>query len=167
MAQAIYRNYARVLFELQIGEDDLEMAKVLLQDKSIFRVLNHPFIKQKEKAAVIKRIFPKSTHNFLTILCQKKRLSSFMEILENYYKVKDEERGHIKAVLECTQEPDIAQIKALEDFVKTEYGAKTATIIIENKADLIGGFVLKVGNFEYDWSIKGRIKRLENQINGR
>lgn len=167
MAQAVYRNYARVLLELEIGEDDLELAKVLLQDKSIFRVLNHPFIKRKEKIAVIKRLFPKSMHKFLAFLYTRGRKISFLQILEAYEDIKNEAKGKLQARLECFEEPQAKQLEEIEDFLKEKHHAKEVEIKIEKRTDLIGGFILTVGNFEYDWSIKGRIKRLKDKINGR
>ena len=46
-----------------------------------------------------------------------------------------------------------------------KYGAKRAYIEMKKDDSLIGEFILRVGNDEYDRSTKGRLDRLEQRLN--
>ena len=54
-----------------------------------------------------------------------------------------------------------------EHFYAGEFGAQKAEIeMIEDKS-LIGGFVLLAGGSEYDWSLRGRYRKLEQKLTRR
>ena len=52
----------------------------------------------------------------------------------------------------------------MEAFLCRKYGAEKAHIEISRDEALLGGFVLRVGSDEYDWSVKGRLNRLEQRL---
>ena len=54
----------------------------------------------------------------------------------------------------------------MEAFLCGRYGADRALIEIRHDASLLGGFILRVGNDEYDWSMKGRLDRLTKALGG-
>ena len=54
----------------------------------------------------------------------------------------------------------------MEAFLCGRYGADQALIEIRHDASLLGGFILRVGNDEYDWSMKGRLDRLTKALGG-
>jgi F-type H+-transporting ATPase subunit delta len=35
---------------------------------------------------------------------------------------------------------------------------------VEQQPDLIGGFVLRVGDREFDWSLRGRVRQLQQRL---
>ena len=63
--------------------------------------------------------------------------------------------------------PDAEQKKGMEDFLCRKYGADQALIEIRQDASLLGGFILRAGSDEYDWSMKGRLDRLTEALAGR
>ena len=52
----------------------------------------------------------------------------------------------------------------MEAFLCGKYGAKKANIKVSQDAALLGGFILRVGSDEYDWSMRGRLNRLEQRL---
>ena len=55
----------------------------------------------------------------------------------------------------------------MKAFLCEKYDAVKADIeIIQDKA-LLGGFVLRVGCDEFDWSLQGRLNRLEQKLTRR
>ena len=73
----------------------------------------------------------------------------------------------IRAVLFYTALPSDEQKKGMESFLCRKYGAKRAYIEMKKDDSLIGGFILRVGNDEYDRSTKGRLDRLEQRLTRR
>ncbi len=52
----------------------------------------------------------------------------------------------------------MAQMKA---YLAKKYQKDKVALALEKKPELIGGFVLRVGDIEEDYSMKGRLNRLE------
>ena len=72
------------------------------------------------------------------------------------------------ATLVLTEEaPTEEQKKGMEAFLCKKYGAKSAKIEVRQDKALLGGFILRVGSDEYDWSMKGRLNRLEQRLTWR
>ena len=55
----------------------------------------------------------------------------------------------------------------MEAFLCGRYGAVKAKIQVCRDESLLGGFILRVGNDEYDWSIKGRLDSLKQKLTWR
>ncbi len=79
----------------------------------------------------------------------------------------DEQNQVLNAVLTCIQPPTEEQKKGMEAFLCKKYGAKSAKIEVRQDKALLGGFILQVGSDEYDWSMKGRLNRLEQRLTWR
>ncbi len=68
----------------------------------------------------------------------------------------------LKAKLSFVMPPDGRQQDRFKSFIASEYKVSKEDIELEliQDADLLGGFVLRVGEDEYDWSLKGRAKEI-------
>ena len=77
-------------------------------------------------------------------------------MLESYRACVRKEKGIVAATLYCVHEPDENQKAQMEQFVRRTYGVNGVEMTVEQQPDLIGGFVLRVGDREFDWSLRGR-----------
>ena len=64
----------------------------------------------------------------------------------------------------CVTPPGEEQKKGIEAFICRKYGAKEAKLSVCRDDSLMGGFLLRVGSDEYDWSVKGRMDRLAQEL---
>lgn len=55
----------------------------------------------------------------------------------------------------------------MQAFLCKKYGVRRANIEIREDLGLLGGFILHAKSDEYDWSLKGRLKRLEQKLTWR
>ena len=63
--------------------------------------------------------------------------------------------------------PGDEQLEGIRNFLCREFQVQKVEIrIIEDKS-LIGGFILQAGGKEYDWSLRGRCRRLEQKLTRR
>lgn len=60
--------------------------------------------------------------------------------------------------------PTEEQLERLKDFVRRKTGSQTVQMELVEQKELQNGFVLTVGNEVYDWSRKGRLEQLEQQL---
>lgn len=76
----------------------------------------------------------------------------------------EEEIKIAKAVIYYVTEPNESQKKGLEEFVCREENADEAKLEFINDESLIGGFVIRIGNKEYDRSFKNKLDDIKNKI---
>ena len=79
----------------------------------------------------------------------------------------DEEEQIIRVVLFYTALPSEEQKKKAWNRFCAENTEQRAYIEMKKDDSLIGGFILRVGNDEYDRSTKGRLDRLEQRLTRR
>ena len=72
----------------------------------------------------------------------------------------------LKVSLFYVTPPLDSQLDKMKEFVASKKGVNKEDVQIEliEKKDLVGGFVLRIGTHEYDWSTKGRLDQLMAEL---
>lgn len=165
MKTEIINNYAAVLYELKPGEDAVsETEKILSQSRELVKALSSPAVPDVQKELVIERVFPRKLHTYLKVVCRHGRAEQLSDILQAYQALADREGGILRATLLCTSFPDGERKKRIESFLRKKYGARKVVLQMRIEPELIGGFLLLVGDEEFDWSLRGRLRRLEQTL---
>ena len=78
----------------------------------------------------------------------------------------DNNKKELKVSLFDVTPPVDSQLDKIKDFVAAKEGVNKDEVKIDlvEKKDLVGGFVLRVGTHEYDWSTKGRLDQLMSEL---
>ena len=78
----------------------------------------------------------------------------------------DNNKKERKVSLFYVTPPVDSQLDKIKDFVAAKEGVNKDEVKIDlvEKKDLVGGFVLRVGTHEYDWSTKGRLDQLMSEL---
>lgn len=161
-------NYGEVLFELGIKKDKVEESKRIFSlTEQLHRALESPIISKNEKYSIIEKVFPKEIENFLKVVCDHEKMSYIDEIIEAYYKKYNEANSILTATLSYVVEPNDNQLSQIKNYLAKKYNKETVEITMIEQPELIGGFVLKVGDIEEDNSIRGRLNRLEKKLTWR
>ncbi len=158
-------NYAKVLFSLGINEETIQETRQLFQENhELTEALDNPAVKPTEKEAVIDSIFTKEISSFLKVLSKNRNINIVDMIFEGYEVLLLDSKNIIKAKLSYASRPDEADIQQLKDMMCKKY--KRAGVILELNEDLslIGGYVLSVGNTEYDKSIRETLLELQKAL---
>ena len=158
-------NYARRLCDLPVTEEMVQqMRDVFVENPLMQAALMDPTVAQKEKEGIINRLFPQEFRAFLSDLAARDGIGKIGEICDEFLKLRDERNQIIKAVLTCVNEPAEEQLEKIRTFIRTRYNCKEVEIRIEKDASLIGGFKLQVKDQNYDWSLNGRMKELQQSM---
>ncbi len=167
--------YAKALFDLALEQDILEKVKsdielilqVIEQNKDFRLLLKSPVIKPERKEKIIKEIFAKKIQvlslHFL-LLITKKRREAYVEniakeFITQYKKFKHIITTHLETADEINDEIKNQIIDILKKQTKGEI-----ELIHAIKKELIGGFVLKYNDYQYDASIMKQITRLKKDF---
>ncbi len=158
-------NYATALYELSISNEAVEeTARLFFQTPQLKQVLTSPVTSLKEKRTAIARIFPPAMQNFLKELCDNRDADQIDQILEAYRSYRCEMNGILEAELRCAAEPSAEQLKQIAGHLCRKYGKSDVRWTIRRDPSLMGGFVIRVGDIESDWSLKGRLKQLQQKL---
>lgn len=160
-------DYVQMLLDLSISKE------IVKQTADIFATLpeirmdfTNPVISVDKKHTIIEKVFPKEIRDFLKILCDNEDFELLDEIFAAYKEQSQENRNVLPVVISYVTMPDDAQLTKIKDFLAKKYNTNIDKIEIELKEEpeLLGGFIIRAGNQQYDWSMRGRLEQMKQQI---
>ena len=105
--------------------------------------------------------------NFLKVMCQWGHMDNIMDIFDAYDDEVLKSKNILKAELYCVCPPEKAQTDKIKETLKKKYGVSDVLLEVNTDEALMGGYRLEVNGVEYDKSVQGMIKALQNRISGR
>lgn len=164
----IANDYGKVLFEEKTEREAVDTAMDILNGSDeLVAALDNPAIPNKEKHNVIDKVFPEEIRNFIKYLCDNGHINIMNDIYNVYDSIMIKENGGIKAQFYCVTEPDEKQINNIKNMIMKKYDKTNVVLEVIKDSKLIGGFILKVGDYEYDRSLKGAINSLAKKLEWR
>jgi F-type H+-transporting ATPase subunit delta len=158
-------NYGQVLYELEIEKQVIdEIEELFHKTPELKKALASPVVTKAEKHRVIDRIFPRKIRNFLKVLSDHQDMSCMEDIIKAYHTYACMQEGILQAELSYVTEPDEARLGQIRQMLCEKYKKKDVEFHLIKDPGLMGGFVLRVGDIETDWSMKGRLKQLEQKL---
>jgi F-type H+-transporting ATPase subunit delta len=157
-------NYAKALFELNVSETAVKNARDILQNKELMDALSNPVVLKSEKHIIIDSVFEKDIKNFLKVICDNDNIGLIGQIFDIYEDMVLESMGIIRATLTYVTKPDVDQIEKVKEYVCSKYDKKGVVLEFKEDTSLLGGFVLTVGDVEYDKSIKGTLSDMHKAL---
>ena len=160
-------DYAADLKLVENAKTNLQNVKdILYAVPQIAMEFEDPTVSLEKKHLVIDRVFPKEIRNFLKLLCDNGDFALLDEIEKAYLDMlKTPEQILNKAELIYVTAPTDEQLDGIKKFLAKECGNPDIEISMKEDKSIGSGFVLRIGNKEYDWSEKGRIEQLQKRIN--
>lgn len=144
------------------------IASTIDASEELQTVLSSSIIKSDVKKSALLAIFENQINdlskNLIDLLITNKRLADFGTVAKQFIKLYDEVSGK--------QEALVTTAVPLTDALKKQVLAKVKELtgkeaILENKIDdaIIGGFILRVGDIQYDASIANKLNEMKRQFN--
>ena len=164
------RTYAIVLYELGIPENMIRAtAQLLKENPELPEVLASPVVPRKNKYAVIEKVFREPEFSalmvrFLKKACDAGCIGQMNEIAAGRDAYALGMEGVMEAEIHYVTMPGAAQITGMKQFLCRRFGKRDVNIRLVNLPDLVGGFVLKAGDTEYDYSLKGQLSKLRQAV---
>jgi F-type H+-transporting ATPase subunit O len=168
--------YAHAIFsaaaskqQLPAVEKDFAAIQTLFtQNKGLKEILSNPLLTKEQRANAVKEIGAKKneiTVNTLSLLADNGRLGRLQKIGIKFAELLDAHHGNVQAKVTTAKPLDAKQTKELEAVLATflEKG-KTLQLNTVVNADLIGGFVVELGDRFIDLSISSRLKNYSDIV---
>jgi F-type H+-transporting ATPase subunit delta len=167
--------YARALFSLAQEKNLVELIKTDLE--LIVRVgkmtpefdwiLSNPVIKPSKKIEIIKNIFisliQPITVTFLEMIVKNKRENQIYGIVRWYLHEYNLLKGIDTATFVTAIPLDEAIRSAVKNIIKAHFNKDLQLIEIVNP-DIIGGYILKIDDMQYDGSISSGLKKIRREL---
>lgn len=167
--------YAKALLDLALERNELENVKgdidlflaATKASSELVAVLNNPIVPIDKKSKILKGLFAekvsKSTQSFFDIVVNKTRAEVLHSTAKEFVNLYNEKKNILKAkVVSATPLTEQASNEIIELVSK----ATGKQIVLEKKVDdkLIGGFLLTVGDKQFDTSIAKSLHNLKKSF---
>jgi F-type H+-transporting ATPase subunit delta len=168
--------YARALLSLaseeqiagQVNEDMQYIHKVFSSSKELKIILKSPVVREGKKQRIIQQLFEGKIHplllGYIRIIVRKQRANLLDGIAAAYLKVYMEAMG-IEVVELTTAIPVNDELK--EKALMAARKLTKMQVIFREKVnpDIMGGFILNLGDKQYDASVQKRLRRIKKHLN--
>jgi F-type H+-transporting ATPase subunit delta len=174
MGQRAAKRYAQAILDL--AKDQKSMETLLEQTQAIENaindsddlrsVLNSPIIQSEVKLSIAQEIFKSFDPMLIKLfetLAENERFDHLKWICQAYASMYNKFHNIQEAHIISAIELDAKTLKALQDQIKKLTGDE-AKILTEVNEALIGGFVLKLNDLQYDASISGHLNKIKRNF---
>jgi len=167
--------YAKALFELalelnkvdSVGNDMLLIAETIDNSKDLANLLKSPVIKLEKKEKVMQQLFGKKTNElslkFMLLVAKKGREEYLLYFAKEFTSIFKEYKGLIDAWITTSTD---AEKEVRESILNLLQKATGKTIIMHENvnADILSGFIFKVGDYQYDASLRKQLRKLKEDF---
>jgi len=170
--------YASALFELARDKKQLEtvgaslaaLRAALAESAELKELTTSPLIGRDEAtramlAAAGSMGLDAITTNFLGVLGQNRRLAQLPQIIRAFNMLAAAHRGETTAEITSAHPLTDAQVKALQQNLRTRIGREIAVDLTVDPA-ILGGLVVKIGSQMIDGSIRTKLNSLAQAMKG-
>lgn len=150
----------------KVEADMRNIADVIAGNAELQGIIASPVVKTTGKKAALEEIFKGShqiTLGLINTLKENKRIEMLQEVAYKYIvlfeKMKGEDVAYVTSAVPLTAELEkkiLAQVKKITGN----------SVSIENKIDenIVGGFILRVGDLQYDASVASKLNGLKREF---
>jgi F-type H+-transporting ATPase subunit delta len=171
----VARRYAKSLLELSreklvmdaVAEDMRLVLRVCEQNREFTVLMHNPIVSEYIKLNILKKLFTgrisEMTLSFFKILAEKRRETHLQVIAKEFIEQYKVEKGIQTAVITSAAGLDDQLKSKVYKMIKESLKSEIELVEKVDK-DLIGGFILRVGDKQYDVSIASELKRLAKEF---
>lgn len=166
--------YAKAMLEIStekgnadaINNDMIFISQSVAQSEELKKFLLNPIITGNAKLGAVSEIFGNvsgETKELFNLLMQNKRFGILEAIAFKFQEMYDEQRGLEKAVVTTA----IPMDGALEERILAKIKeTSTKEVVITNVVDpaILGGFILRIGDRQYNASIAHQLQVLKREL---
>jgi len=167
--------YAKSLLDLAVEKgqleavyaDMLQVKEVCENSREFVTFLNSPIINSDKKIATMKAVFDGKfnaiTSGFLTIVASKRRESVIPEMAARFIEQYRTHKRIITAVITSAKGLDAVTRQKALDLVKSQLNGEVE-LVEKVDANIIGGFILKIGDKQLDKSIARQLFNMKKEL---
>ena len=166
--------YAKAVLELavenkaadKVEKDMRHLGTTIEENVELQQLLDSPIINTEVKEKTLLEVFKGGhtiTQGLIKTLAGNKRISLLGEVSHQYIKLYEQMKGedvaHVTTAVPLTAELEKKVLSQVKKITSNK-------VTLENKVDqdIIGGFILRVGDLQYDASVANKLNRLKREF---
>ena len=150
-----------------VSQDMQTVTAAISESLELNQFLQNPVVKAEAKLAALNEIFATAnadTKSLFQLLFQNKRLDILEAVATQFNVLYDELQGKQIAYV-TTAAPMSSELEAKVLAKIKEISSKEVTIVNEVNADIIGGFIIRIGDQQFNASIANQLSKLKREFN--
>jgi F-type H+-transporting ATPase subunit delta len=166
--------YAKAIFELASEKNSLDtvlsdmntVSEVLNANPDLVSVIESPVVSVQDKKEVLTKVFTsltKETNKLLELLLSNNRIDVLAKVATSFNELYNDYKGNEKAIVVTA----LPLEGALETSVLKKLNNLTGkNVTLTNIVDesIIGGFILRVGDKEFNASVANQLNKLKREF---
>ncbi|WP_026451784.1 ATP synthase F1 subunit delta [Aequorivita capsosiphonis] len=166
-AKALLQNANENNTEAVVFGDMQSVYKTIEDSRELQSVLQSPVIKTKDKEGALLKIFSgqsEATHSLIKVLVENNRTPLLGEVAKSYVDIFNDQQG-VKVATVVTAVPLSSELETkVMAKVKELTGSEKVTLNSKVDPDIIGGFILRIGDIQYNASIANQLGNLKREF---
>jgi len=169
------RPYAKAIFSaaLDVGNHeivakDLALLSAVSQTQEVSRLIEDPELSKDKIAQTIIGLadgeVDKLVNKMLELLADNKRLNLIEAINTSYQELLEQHNNTSSIVVNVANQPSEDNKNMIIEKLLSEHG-EGSNIEFSEDPSIMGGLSIKIGDETLDLSIRGKVKKLVNQLN--
>ena len=169
------RPYAKAIFSAaldagnhEIVAKDLALLSVVSQTQEVSRLIEDPELSKEKIAQTIIGLadgeVDKLANKMLELLADNKRLNLIEAINTSYQELLEQHNNTSSIVVNVANQPSEDNKNMIIEKLLSEHG-EGSNIEFSEDPSIMGGLSIKIGDETLDLSIRGKVKKLVNQLN--
>lgn len=160
--------YAKAILDLankkgltdKVNTDLLLIDETVSENSDLLDILHNPIIKSSEKKSALDKIFAKKTNaitmNLIHLLIENKRLPLLTLVTKEFFTLYNDIKGvevaRVTSAIPLTKDLETRILKKIKQISDKK-------ITLKNTVDpsIIGGFILRVGDKQFDSSVSNQL----------
>lgn len=142
------------------------LREALIQKEEVVKALRHPLITDEEKKEAILKAspdLPNGLVDFLHFLALRKRIELLpgilLALIQEFEKRENLFRATVKSPFPLSKESE----KRIRTYLEKEYNGEFL-LTFQNAPELIGGFLIDLGDRVVDCSVQHQLQKLQQQL---
>jgi F-type H+-transporting ATPase subunit delta len=145
-------------------EEKLELLAEVVKMPDFEKILRDPRLKPEDLKDVMQPVYDKMEvdevmREFVDTLIEEKKLSYAPWIFESFVKQRKALEGNVDITLTSAFPMDVSTSDHLIGRIKDKFNIVAGETKVEVDPSLIGGMVIKIGDYEIDQSTRGYLER--------
>ena len=169
------RPYAKAIFSAALDggnhetvAKDLALLSAVSQTQEVSRLIEDPELSKEKIAQTITGLVDgevdKLANKMLELLADNKRLNLIEAINTSYQELLEQHNNTSSIVVNVANQPSEDNKNMIIEKLLSEHG-EGSNIEFSEDPSIMGGLSIKIGDETLDLSIRGKVKKLVNQLN--
>jgi len=172
--QRAAQRYAKAVLDLALEQDSAKESNENMQlisntvtaSEDLQRMLASPVVKAADKKAVLRQVFSKGnaiTIGLFDILIDNKRVNALKAVADKYTvlydKMNNTQIATVTTAIPLTKDLETKVLAKVKEIT-----GNNATLVNKIDENIIGGFILRVGDLQYNASIAHQLNSLKRDF---